>query len=162
MYGSIPAADAYHLARNNTEWEAAAATPDTRRLGALQRASDYIDNTYRSRFPGRKTGGRSQLAEWPRTSVLDANREEIPDDEVPVEVEYATYEIALMIIKGVDLNPIVQSGTVKRERVKAGPVETETEYADDAEVYSSFTIVDNLLAGVLSASSGAEYELLRA
>jgi hypothetical protein len=67
-----------------------------------------------------------------------------------------------LVVKGVDLNPVVQGGTIKRERVKAGPVESETEYADDVEAYDSFPIVDNLLSSLLVQSSGAQYELLRA
>ena len=159
MYGSLSAANAYHLARNNTEW---AGANDTVKNGALQRATDYIDSTYRSRFPGTKTGGRAQLLSWPRTGVIDADSQTIADNEVPIEVESATYEAAFLIVKGIELNPVTQSGSVKRERVKSGPVESETEYADDAETYSSFAIIDNLLANILGVASGTEYELLRA
>lgn len=160
-YGTLSAANAYHLARNNSAW-ADATGGDATRNGALQRATDYLDNTYRTRFPGTKTGGRAQLPEWPRTDATDVNDEEIGTTEVPIEIEYATYEVALLVVKGVDLNPVVQGGTIKRERVKAGPVESETEYADDVEAYDSFPIVDNLLSSLLVQSSGAQYELLRA
>lgn len=159
-YGTLIAANAYHLARNNTAW--ADASPDSVKNGALQRASDYIDNTYRARFPGTKTGGRAQLPEWPRTDATDVNGEEIGTTEVPIEIEYATYELALLVVRGVDLNPVAQGGTIKRERVKAGPVESETEYADDVEAYNSFTIVDGLLSSLLKVSNGAQYDLLRA
>lgn len=160
MYGSLADANAYHLARYNTAW--ADAANDEVRNGALQKASDYIDATYRTRFPGSKTGGRAQIPAWPRTgAVLDG--EEQPDDEIPIEIEYATYEAALLIVQGVSLNPVPSNGAVKRERVKAGPVESETEYdTTGVSLTGTFDVIDNLLEGILVASSGAEYELLRA
>lgn len=162
MYGTLNAANSYHTTRNNTAWSDAAAPGDSVRTGALQRATDYINATYRKRFPGVKTGGRAQVDEWPRDGAIDADGFPITDGTVPIEVEYATYEAALLIVKGIDLNPVVQGGAVKRERVKAGPVESETEYSDEVEAYSSFAIIDNLLSAVLRNASGAQLDLLRA
>lgn len=158
-YGTLVDADAYHLARNNSEWAAAS---ETARNGALQRASDYVDNKYRSRFPGVKTGGRAQAAEWPRTGALDVAGATIPTDEIPVEIEYATYELALLIVKGINPNPVAQGGAVKRKKVKAGPVETETEYVDGVDSYDSFSIVDGILSSLLETNGVAQIELLRA
>lgn len=160
-YGTLSNANNYHSARNNVAWANASAPGETVRNGALQRASDSVDNKYRSRFPGSKTGGRAQIPEWPRKNVV-IDGETLLDNEIPIEIEYATYELALLIIQGINPNPVVQGGTIKREKVKAGPVETETEYTDDVEAYDTFSIVDEILAPVLLAPTGAQYELLRA
>lgn len=160
MYGTVLGASAYHTARNNAEWAAASTNPGSQQ-GALQKASDYINNTYRKRFPGTKTGGRAQTDEWPRTGAVDSGGYDIPDNQVPVEVEYAAYEGALLILKGVDLNPVTQGGAIKRERVKAGPVETETEYSDEVEIFASFTIMENYLEAILVAFTGTQVALLR-
>lgn len=61
----------------------------------LRRGTTYIDGKYRARFPGKKTDGRAQILEWPRTDARDVAGDELPDDEVPREVVAATYEAAL-------------------------------------------------------------------
>mgnify|MGYP000107781206 CR=1 FL=1 len=161
MIGSVSSANAYHTARNNVEWAAATSAGETTKLGALQKATDYV-NSFRARFPGTKTGGRAQVDEWPRTNAVDAGGETLPYDTVPVEVENAVYEAAYLIIKGIDLTPVVQGGALKRKKVKAGPVETETEYSDEVENYSGFDIVENALENVLMLPKGLELTLLRA
>lgn len=160
MYGSVAAADTYHTARGNTAW--ATADP-TSKPGFLTRASDYVDS-FRDSFSGRKTGGRAQEREWARTDATDASGEELPWDEVPKEVEYATYEAALLLAQGTPLsaNPTA-TGSVTKKRVKAGPVESETEYAETTRtgrmLYSS---VMSALEPILSQSFGsATIELLR-
>ena len=62
---------------------------------ALRRATRWVDATYRIRFSGYKTAKRTQSLEWPRTDAEDANGEEIPVDEIPVEIKDATAEAAI-------------------------------------------------------------------
>lgn len=57
-------------------------------------ASEYIDAMYRSQFPGSKTGGRSQVRDWPRTGARDRDCNSIDTTEIPIEVINATYEAA--------------------------------------------------------------------
>lgn len=57
--------------------------------------SEWLDARFRSMFPGRKTGGRSQEREWPRTGASDEEGYAIDSVTVPIEVEYATYEATL-------------------------------------------------------------------
>lgn len=64
--------------------------------GKLLVASEWIDTVNRTSFPGTKTGGREQEREWPRTDAYDIHGYDLPNDEVPREVEYATYEAALI------------------------------------------------------------------
>ena len=90
FYGTLIAADAYHLARGNTTWTGT----DELKNAAMLRGTEYIDQAYRSDFPGEKTGQRAQLREWPRVDAVDINGNYIPTDEVPDEVPDATYEAA--------------------------------------------------------------------
>lgn len=162
FYGTTAAADSYHNARGNTAW---AAYDDTKKQAALTNGSDYVDR-YADQFPGTKTDGRSQERQWPRTNAEDTNGDVIADDEVPLEVEQATYEAALLWGKGVSLNAALPStgGEVIRKKVKGGPAEVETEYAAGTASTSapSFSRIDDLLSSLLTgATGGAMLELLR-
>lgn len=132
FYGNLIDAAAYHLARGNAAWAAAAS--DAIREAALTRGTDYIDGRYRHRFttgrwesmfPGERTAGRAQDREWPRTGAADYDGNELPDDAAPIEVEHATYEAALReLVTPGSLSPdYVPAQLVKRRKV--GPIERE-------------------------------------
>lgn len=134
MYGTLEGANSYHLARGKAAW---AAGTEQAREGALVRATDYIDGRYRvllasgrwtSMFPGVRTAGRGQPNEWPRTGAIDYDGDSIQPDEVPDEVERATYEAALReLVAPGSLSPdFVASEAVTKEKV--GPIEVN--YAD--------------------------------
>lgn len=91
-YGTVEAADAYHSARGNSSW--ASASPDLK-LASIIVASEWLDYKYGSQFPAYKTGMRDQIREWPRTGVVDWYGYPIGPNEIPREVENATYEVAL-------------------------------------------------------------------
>jgi len=159
-YGTVADADAYHSARGNAEWTSA-----TDKEIKLLRASEFVD-TYRARFPGSKAGGRSQEREWPRRGAIDTAGDLIADDEIPSEVERATYEAALLVVKGIPLSEIplsgTSSGTVTRKRVKAGPVETETEYDTNGTGRPFFQNIADILEPVINGRRfGASVELTR-
>lgn len=129
IYGTLIGANSYHTARGNVAW-AEGSIPE--REAALQRGTDYIDGRYRyqtaggcwkSMFRGVRTDGRAQDLEWPRTGAKDSEGNAIPPDEVPVEVEHATYEAALLeLLNPGSLSPIfVASQLVTKEKV--GPIE---------------------------------------
>ena len=151
-YGTLAAADAYHAARGNVAWGDAA---EPARVAALVRASDYVDARYvyqrggcwASMFPGEKTGGRAQGRAWPRTGV-----DGVPDDEVPAEVERATYEAAYRELSepGSLLPDYVASSQLTR--VKVGPIEESYATAqggDGPPNMPQLPAVDRLLAGLL-------------
>lgn len=160
FYGTVEAADAYHAARANAAW----AGDDVAKQAALIRASVYIDGRYRkllasgawqSLFPGVKTEGRGQTREWPRTGAEDYEGHAIPSDQVPVEVEQATYEAALReLVEPGSLSPdFVAASTVKRQKV--GPIEEEFSVAAGADGAASIrpviSIIDEMIAPVLVA-----------
>jgi len=160
FYGTVAAADAYHAARANAAWTG----DDVAKQAALLRASVYIDGRYRkllasgvwqSLFPGVKTEGRGQAREWPRTGAEDYEGHAIPPDQVPVEVEQATYEAALReLVEPGSLSPdFVAASTVKRQKV--GPIEEEFSVAAGADGAASvrpvISIIDEMIAPVLVA-----------
>lgn len=150
-YGTRSEADEYHAVRANASWGSAS---EADRDAALVRASGYLDGRYRSRFPGRKAGGRTQALEWPRLNATDGAGEAIADDEVPAEVLSATFEAALRELRSPgSLVPDFTAGqVVTSKRVKAGPVETETAFGSvdsAAEARPIIGVIDDLLAGLL-------------
>ncbi len=158
MYGTLADANQYHADRGNTAW----AGTDTAKTAALIRASDYIDGRYRyqtaggcwrSMFRGTKTDGRGQEREWPRTGATDSDGNAIPDNEVPVEVERATYEAALReLTEPGSLSPdYVAAGQVTRETVGPITVQYASGQSDGAMPPNRpvVTVVDDILAGLI-------------
>lgn len=172
-YGTLSDALVYHTALGNAAWGDSAPSPmpepapdpdpswhtDAERTAALERASAVLDGRYGARFPGHRTGGRSQVREWPRAGAVDQCADEaIPDDEVPQEIEQAAYELALreLLEPGV-LSPGFAAGRVAK-REKAGQVEVEYfgAGAGTGEDQIEFPIeVDRLLRCLLTPASAA-------
>jgi len=87
---------------------------DTTTDGAILRGSLWL-----SSFPdwdGEMTCGRGlQGLAWPRTGAEDCNGDDVPDNEVPVEVQQATYIAALAELSSPGiLSPIITSGKQKK------------------------------------------------
>lgn len=159
IYGTLADANAYHTARGNAGWTGA----DAAKEAALQRATDYIDGRYRrmtaggcwvSMFRGKRTDGRDQDLEWPRTGATDSEGDEIPDDEVPIEVEEATYEAALLELANPGSLSPVFVGARQVLKQKVGPIErTFAEAkADDGAMPPNRPVVpaiDDIIAGLI-------------
>lgn len=156
-YGTLIDADLYNEARGRAEWGEASTDA---RTAALVRGSDYIDNAYReskngcgSGWPGKKSGGRSQLRDWPRLGAVDREGDPIPSDVVPEEVERAVYEAAWRELQEPgSLSPdYVASQLVTREKV--GPIEVSyaASAADGAaSVRPVISAIDEILWPILS------------
>lgn len=132
-YGTLDGAAAYHAARGNAEWTASAPDPlpvplpdpdpawhtDEQRLTALVRASASLDGQYGARYSGSKAT-RAQSLQWPRIGARDACvGEDLPQDEVPVEIESAAYALALveLITPGASSPSFTPGAVNKREKV---------------------------------------------
>lgn len=123
-YGSLAAALSYHEARGNAAWTAAG-VDDQKREAALLRSSEALDGIYGPRFPGKKAT-RAQVRAWPRVGAVDhCSGEDIPEDETPVEVETATYALALaeLTSPGSSTPTLTLGKSVKRQKV--GNIERE-------------------------------------
>lgn len=99
-------------------------TDDTDTDAAIMRASSWL-----STFPdwdGTMACGRGlQGLAWPRSGVTDCNGDSIPDDEVPAEVQEATYIAALAELSSPGiLTPTITPGK-QVKRVKVDVIEEE-------------------------------------
>ncbi len=121
FYGSIVGSDEYALSIGNTAWSA---LTNDQKIAALVRGSAYVDSYNRRyldgdfkcwfQFIGGRTGGWAQEREWPRSGVNG-----LPDNVVPSQIEYATYEAAIREATNPgSLNPdIDRTALVKSEKV---------------------------------------------
>ena len=120
-----------------------------------QRGSQYVDNTYGSRFWGAPTAGFDQERAWPRTGAK-AFGQTIPDDVIPVAVEQAAYAAAHQeAIKPGSLSVSgTATGAVKRKKI--GPIEKEF-FEGSGDVIADGTLklssVEGLLAPYLKPES---------
>lgn len=151
-YGTLAAADAYHADRGNSTWTG---TDEAKNI-ALLRGSEYVDQNFRSSFPGFKAGLREQVREWPRTFAHDIEGLTIPSDQVPVEVENATYEAALReLVTPGSLFPDFTPGQ-QQKRVKVGPIEVEnTGPLGVRSVKPILTIVQGILQPILTGRANS-------
>lgn len=160
-YGTVAGYKAYADARGTSY----VGKTDDEITQALVRASSYIDGAYRASFPGYKTGRREQVLEWPRTNATDGAANSLPSDEVPVEIENATYEGAIRELASPgSLAPDVAAGGggIKRFREKVGPIDEETEYFHNGTTTATFTAIRLALGGLLSVGSPYSGRVVRA
>lgn len=66
------------------------------REGAIIRATAGIDGIYGKQYPGTKVKGRQQSLLWPRKDATDIEDNEIPEDEIPIELQRAVAEAAYL------------------------------------------------------------------
>jgi hypothetical protein len=117
---------------------------------ALIRGTEAIDGMFGARFPGWRTFLREQLTAWPRTDAYDSEDNLIDTDEIPVEVINASIEAAVreLATPGSMQPDLARGGAIKR--VKAGSVEVE--YADAADVTTTWSKIEQMLAPILGAT----------
>lgn len=118
-YVSLTEANTYATARNLAKWTGS----DAVKQAALISATQFIDATYA--FKGTLVRFEQALS-WPRLDVYDRDLRSVLG--VPKQVKQATIELAIVALT----QPLIASpeiAAVKRKKVKAGSVETETEYA---------------------------------
>lgn len=155
-YGSEGAADTYHAAHGNTAWAAALSAA---KLAALLIASERLDADYASSFNGYPTGLRAQKRQWPRTSAWDIYGYSFANDEIPVQVQEATYELALrQIVKpgslfkdwtaGKDIKSVSVDGAVSVTFAGAGSIQ---------DVQTIIPVIDGILWPILHQGTGTMY-----
>lgn len=138
---------------------------------AMRKGTQYLDRAYRTRWKGFRTD-RNQALAWPRTAntdlpvnfltpsftvgVIDEDGYEIPTNVIPKQVKEAEYEATFLSLDGVNLLPRYERGNaIKRQRAKAGPVESETEYQSGAPARDRFLTIEGLLAGLATGQPGS-------
>lgn len=154
-YGTDAAFQTYAAARGNTT---VAAATEANRDAARLRASEFIDGRYGSAFPGYRSGGRDQVRQWPRSFATDSEGWTIQGDQVPEEVERATYEAAIReLATPGGLTPDVTLSTrVKSTTEKVGPLSESVEYMSGtggvSDLMPVLTILDDILGRLISVN----------
>ena len=128
---TVDEANAYFLASHDSDW----ATGTGDKKAALIRGQRYIAGRYNERW-----------------------NVEFDDASAPEPVKYAIIEAARReLVNPGSLTPdFIAATVIKREKVKAGPVETETEFVGGGSAEASLpviTTIDRLLAGLLRSVS---------
>lgn len=151
-YVSVSDAVAYASARGLTFTASPAAPAEA----ALRRATEWLDGTYRNRFPGYRTNGRAQALEWPRTGACDREGNEIASDEIPVEIIHATIEAAVRELASAgSLSPDIVPGKVKKRVRVEGAVEVEYAVGSGSayEQRPVVAVIDAILSSLLGQTS---------
>lgn len=156
-YISVTDADTYHTDFTGTsDWTSS--TPTTAiKERVLRRAAQVMDNKYILRWVGDRANDLQTL-DWPRVNAEDPSGFTISSTTVPVEIKRANAELALREITETDgIAPdITDDGSIKREKVKVGPIERDVTFQGSKSQGTKFTIVDLLLKGLLESGSFIE------
>lgn len=171
-YASLADADAYFSARGETTWTGTVANKEA----ALRRGTTYLDNQYRNRWIGLTTnprtavtpGQQTQSLQWPRCDgmrgyyrgytqlLLDIDGFQIPQTVVPVQVQQAAMEAALLWLQGVPLEPrLIRGNQIKSITKKVDVLETATVYGDAATPVDRFLVIEGLLRGLVTSTPGS-------
>ena len=144
MYGTYAGFLTYHTERGRdvSEWD------ETSVDAALLVSSEWLDNAYRDELPGLKTGGAAQVAEWPRTGVIDYYGYAVDSSTVLDAINRATYEVALRVLKDREvLSPDVAPNKYKRVSIDGA---LSVDYADTSGgLQTQMPIVGQILSGLL-------------
>ncbi len=156
-YISMADTDLYHDDRFSSGWKGS----EEARESAILRATEFIDREWV--FQGDKAFPETpQALSWPRVGVYDEDAQLVDSDSVPLAVQHATAELALVVLCKGDLLPTSSSGAVKRIRERVGVIESEKEFDAD-ETASFFPRVHQILAQLVAGrrSGGGSSPLLR-
>lgn len=148
-YVSVADADAYLTARGTPAAWTAAVTATKEQ--ALVKATDYLDTRWGPAFVSSRLLA-TQALEWPRVAFYDRHGFEI--EGLPANLVKATIEYAVRALSGALVPDLVVDDRglqVTRRRVKAGPVETETEYnpGGGPMIVKPYPAADMLLSGLV-------------
>lgn len=152
-YLSVVNADTYHADHSgSTSWNGASTENKEK---ALRLSTQYIDAIYRGQWQGQAQLDTQALS-WPRAGVIDENGFVVDWDTIPQRLADACAEAALKELDGDTLLPDLDgTGTIKREKVKAGPVETDTEYIGGVSPFKVFSMVEALLQDYLKSGGNS-------
>jgi hypothetical protein len=154
-YGTLAAYEAYVVANIDTSFNGHG-HDSTHELN-LRRATQYIDR--QNAFAGYKATSGQALS-WPRITGLYVDGWPVESDVIPQDIISAQFEIAYLM-ETADFNPFANfEANIKRVKSKAGPVETETEYAG-AKAQQRIVAVQGLLRPYTSGGSAGQVRMMR-
>lgn len=120
---------------------------DTLRTQCLNRATQWLDNTYGPYLPGQIV---SQYQEqlYPRTPVIDKQGRYYPQDVIPTQV---IQSVALMAQSYYNEETLESTPLVQREITTIGPITTDITYSaqKSATVSEVLSEVDKIMFGLI-------------
>jgi len=128
----------------------------------LNQASSYLDNEYRSDFPGIRDED-SQALEWPRIGAFYLDGFDISEDSIPVELKKATSEMVYLITQGYVPNAVIsKSGKIVSETSKVDVITSAIEYEKGSTLYHDvYTNIDSILSRIIGSNSSFALTVLR-
>ena len=121
---------------------------------AIRLATLYLDQTYGTRWRGRKANSDNAL-DWPRTGVWDKNNFLLEHDEIPVGLKRACSILALESgVRATTLDPDLSAdeGTVRSKTETLGPLSKSVEYVGGTREVKRYTRVEQQLSGLIGES----------
>lgn len=151
---SLTYCNTYHSDRGTSTWTG----DDADKEAAIVRATAYLSEKYDwmgYRLKGRQDSEGAQALAWPRQGVIDQEGIYVNTDEIPIEVQKATAELALYeLVNPGALDPTyTASGVIKS--VKAGPVSVtfENDQTHSGSIRPVLLRVNDLIGQFLKTSS---------
>ena len=150
MYGSVAGFINYHESRGVD-----VSLLDTAMIEpALTRASAILDSLYESRFHGTRLLGMQQEYSWPRKGRFVQNLL-IAENEIPLVVEWATYELALMEMREPGSLIRLREVGERVKRVTIGPITEEyaiQQGSAGSPIGSVIFIIEGMMSPLLKRS----------
>ena len=143
-YISVADASTYHSNRGNAAW--AALATDAIREQCLRKATDYMEQAYRSRWQGCRIG-ETQALSWPRYDV-NVEGYDVDSDVVPTAVKNACAEFALKAATA-ELSPDLTQGVVSES---VGQISVT--YDKSSPQATRYKAIDAILSPYLKAGGG--------
>lgn len=151
-YGTVAGYHTYHTERGTLN----GSHSDAKVLEALLVASEWIDNNYRSMFPGLKVGMREQVREWPRSGALDYYGHAVSSVGTPVEIVNATYEAASIHLAGTVALSVNFTPAKYRSVSVDGAISLEyANFSNSQEVQTQFKRIEEILALLITIKGAA-------
>jgi hypothetical protein len=149
-YCSVAFADNYFSNLGITAWASV-----TNKEAALRAATEYMLQTYRSSWKGRRTV-YTQSLDWPRVGVVIDRFIYVKSNIVPVEIQKACAELALKST----IQTLLPDQSQQTIREKVGQLEVE--YQPGSNATPKYFAINSILSPFLeSSSSGAMARVVR-
>lgn len=154
-YNSVAEITTYNAAHAVDATWIAAINADQERFARM--AAQYIEATWGRAFQGSRST-TTQALSFPRFGV-EVDGVCIPTAPLPRQLKEAHAELAIRAASGGLMPDQTAPGEIVLERVKVGPIETETQYGSGGKSQETwFRLVDALMAPLVWSSD----ELVRA
>ncbi len=155
-YGTVADFIEYHESRGRTIPAQWTVHDNAVILSSLLVASEWIDHVYGKLFVGHKTGGYTQVREWPRTAAVSNSYPNyvFTATEIPQEVLYATYEAAFR--QATTPGSLMLDYTPNKYKKVAISGALSVDYADftsSADIQTKIGIIDSILEVILDTHS---------